>query len=194
MIEGKGSKDFQKTRTMMYQDPKGFERLIHRLEDHIFTFLSAQIQAGVEVVQIFDSWCSMIPHTHFEEFAITPIQRIVKKLRQQFPLIPIIGFPKSAGTKLISYVDQVDVDAVSIDHGVDMKGIKTHSRKILQGNLDPLCLASDLDSTLRYADHLIKNMSPDPFIFNLGHGIVPNTPIAHVEALINHIRSNYHAR
>jgi uroporphyrinogen decarboxylase len=190
MVAGRGSKDQGEARRFAYADPQGFSDVVDALVDTTVDYLSGQIGAGVEAVQLFDSWAGSLAPAQFERWVIGPNARIVSALRERHPDVPVIGFPKGAGAKLPAYARETGVDAVGIDETQDPRWIAANLPADLpvQGNLDPLALIAG-GSTLEQAVASILSAFKDrPHIFNLGHGILPDTPIAHVERLIELVR------
>ncbi|MDQ0396056.1 uroporphyrinogen decarboxylase [Labrys monachus] len=191
MIAGRGVKDQVPARLAAYQDPDFFAALIDRLIEASIDYLCAQIEAGVDAVQIFDSWAGILPPDEFERWAIEPARRIVEGVRARHPLARIIGFPRGAGSLYVDYARAVDVDAIGLDWCVDpaWAAANVQTLKPVQGNLDPLALVAGGDALDRALDRILGAFSGQPFIFNLGHGIVPQTPIAHVERMLERIRA-----
>jgi uroporphyrinogen decarboxylase len=190
MVNGQGSKDQSETRRMAYLEPERFGALINAITDMTVDYLSGQIEAGVDAVQLFDSWAGSLSPAQFRRWVIQPNAAIVKALKKRHPNVPIIGFPKGAGGKLVDYAEQTGVDAIGIDETVDPVWADLVLPKGLpvQGNLDPLALIAG-GETLENAVALIRNAFSDrPHIFNLGHGIQQDTPIEHVEKLITLVR------
>ena len=190
MVNGEGSRDQHETRAMAYGDPQAFQAIIDAIVDVTSDYLVGQIEAGAEAVQIFDSWAGSLAPDEFGRWVIAPTARIVSAVRQRCPGVPIIGFPKGAGEKLVSYAKETLVDAVGVDETVD---IAWAARELpenmpLQGNLDPLRLLAggpELESRVRF---ILDACAHRPHVFNLGHGIGQFTPIEHVEALLAAVR------
>lgn len=190
MVEGKGSKEYNILRAFFYKNPELFQRIIDVLTDATIIYLSAQIEAGAEAVQLFDSWAGVLSPERFETYCIKPNQRIVATLKKAYPHIPIICFPRGAGAKLSEFCAAVECDAVSIDTSTSLEfAKKVAAGKTIQGNLDPMLLLADTDVMLKEAALILDVMRGYPFIFNLGHGFTPETKIENVEALCNAIRS-----
>jgi uroporphyrinogen decarboxylase len=192
MIAGRGTPDQAPARMFAYREPEAFARLIDTLVDVSSRHLVAQIEAGAEAVQIFDTWAGVLPPREFERWCIDPVRRIVENVRSESPDAKIIGFPRGAGASLISYVDQVPVNAVGLDWAAEPAFVRerVQSRVAVQGNLDPLVLCTGGDALDRAIDDVLANYAGAPFIFNLGHGILPETPIAHVEQTLQRIRTS----
>ena len=190
MVAGQGSKDQGETRRLAYRDPLAFGAIIDAIVEATIVYVSRQIEAGVEVIQLFDSWAGSLSPAQFEAWVIAPTARIVDALRAKYPHVPLIGFPKGAGGKLPAYARETMVDAIGVDETVDpvwAHASLPHGLPV-QGNLDPLALIAGGTALERAVDHVLDAFSERPHIFNLGHGILPDTPIAHVEALIERVR------
>lgn len=190
MVAGQGSKDQAATRRMALGDSGAFAAIIDAIIDLTVTYLSGQIEQGVEAVQLFDSWAGSLSPAQFEKWVIAPNAAIVSRLRAIHPDTPIIGFPKGAGGKLAAYANETRVDAIGLDETVDPVWADQHlpSHLPVQGNLDPLALVAGGDALDTGIDRILAAFPTRPHIFNLGHGIVPDTPIAHVEHLIRRVR------
>ena len=190
MIAGQGTSDQAPARIFAYEHPKAFARLIDRLVENSVEYLMRQLEAGVEVVQLFDTWAGVLPPDEFARWCIEPAARIVTELRRKVPSVRVIGFPRGAGQLLGDYVDRVPVNAVSVDWTADRKFIRerVQSKVAVQGNLDPLALLAGGDALDRSIDGILKDFGGGRFIFNLGHGILPPTPIAHVERMLKRVR------
>jgi uroporphyrinogen decarboxylase len=190
MVAGEGTSDQAPARGMAYREPAAFERLIDRLVQASIDYLAGQFAAGVDAVQIFDTWAGSLPPDEFARWCIAPTQKIIAGLRARIPQAKVIGFPRGAGTNLARYVAEVAVDAVSLDWTIDLGHVRAaiQPRRPVQGNLDPLALLAGGDALDRGVDAIMAALSDGPFIFNLGHGILPNTPIAHVERMLKRVR------
>lgn len=186
MIEGGGSKDFGKAKEFAYAKPKEFEALLDTLCKATTAYLSEQIKAGAEAIQLFDSWAGMADAKGFEDWIIAPTKRIVENLRVLHPDVPIIGFPKGAGAMLTKYAQETGVNGVGLDSSV-ASGWSCEN-VTPQGNLDPFALLAGGPVLETRARDILDNFSGKPFIFNLGHGIDKSTPIAHVESLVRIIQ------
>jgi uroporphyrinogen decarboxylase len=186
MVAGQGSRDHIETRRLAYREPGVFGEIIERIEEVTFDYLSHQIEAGAEAVQLFDSWSGSLAPAQFERWVIAPTARIVDRLKARHPTIPLIGFPKGAGTKLGAYARETGVTALGLDETVDPLWAAKELPKALtlQGNLDPLALIAGGDELRRSVDRILDALADRPHIFNLGHGILPDTPIAHVQELL----------
>ena len=190
MVAGQGSKDQGAARRLAYADPARFGALIDAIVDATVTYLSGQIVAGVEAVQLFDSWAGSLSPLQFERWVIAPNAAIVRKLKAIHPDIPVIGFPKGAGAKLADYARGTGVDALGLDETIDPHWADRVLPPGLpvQGNLDPLALIAGGQAVCEAVDNIRAAFADRPHIFNLGHGILPDTPIDHVEALTSYIR------
>jgi uroporphyrinogen decarboxylase len=190
MIAGCGTVDQLPARLFAYEFPDAFGKLIDLLVEASAGYLIRQFAAGVDAVQIFDTWAGILPAGEFREWCIEPCTRIIAAVREKVPQARIIGFPRGAGTELSRYLDAVSVDAVGIDWMVELAFARDHiqSRRPLQGNLDPLALRVGGKALDRSIDAILEAFSRGPFIFNLGHGVLPDTPIGHVERLIARVR------
>jgi uroporphyrinogen decarboxylase len=191
MVAGQGSKEQAAARRMAYTDPVRFQQLIDAIIDLTVDYLDSQIVAGVDAVQLFDSWAGSLSPAQFERWVIAPNRAIVDRLKARHPTVPIIGFPKGAGGKLLAYATGTGVDALGIDETVDPVWANAILPPELpvQGNLDPLALIAGGDALTDAVRTIRAAFSERPHIFNLGHGILPDTPITHVEALIRLVRA-----
>ncbi|MEO1046548.1 MAG: uroporphyrinogen decarboxylase [Pseudomonadota bacterium] len=191
MVHGQGSKDQAEARLMAYQDVAAFSALIDAITAQTVDYLSGQIEAGVDSVQLFDSWSGTLSPAQFERWVIAPNAAIVGALKQRHPDTPIIGFPKGAGGKLPAYARETGVDALGIDETVDP--VWAHASlpagMPVQGNLDPLALLEGGEALNSAVVHILEAFAERPHIFNLGHGIIKETPIAHVEKLLTLVRT-----
>ncbi len=187
MVGGRGSPDQRAARIWAYRDPAGFGRLMDLVTDATIVYLKAQIKAGAEVIQLFDSWAAHLPDPEFERWVIEPTVRIVKALKQDFPEVPVIGFPRGAGAAMVTYAEKTGVSAISMDTGVSAPWAATHLQPKLpvQGNLDPFTLVAGGEALTREATRLLEVFGAGPYVFNLGHGIVPETPPEHVSQLVD---------
>ena len=191
MVAGHGSRDQAETRRFAYRDPAAFGEIIAAISDCTIDYLSKQIDAGVEAVQLFDSWSGSLSPAQFERWVIAPNAAIVAALHARHPGVPVIGFPKGAGEKLPAYARATGVDAVGIDETIDPEWAAANLPEGMpvQGNLDPLVLIAGGAEMEQAAARVLKAFADRPHIFNLGHGILQDTPIAHVEQLLAFVRS-----
>jgi uroporphyrinogen decarboxylase len=192
MIAGRGTPDQAPARLFAYRDTAGFGVLMDVLVEASADYLVRQLQAGADAVQIFDTWAGILAPEEFARWCIAPTQRIVELVRASVPNAKIIGFPRGAGSNLARYVEEVAVDAVGLDWMIDKTFAREriHSRLPVQGNLDPLALLAGGAALDRAVDAVLDAFDGRPFIFNLGHGILPQTPIAHVEQMLARVRGN----
>ncbi len=189
MIAGKGSREQAEARRMAYGDPQGVQELIDRIVRMTIDYLAGQVAAGVEAVQLFDSWSGSLAPAEFERWVIAPTVAIVEGLRARVQ-VPIIGFPKGAGGKLAAYARETGVDAIGLDETVDpvWANAQLPTGLPVQGNLDPLLLIAGGEALDAGVDRVIAAFADRPHVFNLGHGIQQDTPIAHVEQLVARVR------
>jgi uroporphyrinogen decarboxylase len=192
MVAGQGTPDQAPARMLAYRHAGAFEKIIDALVESSIPYLVGQLKAGADVVQIFDTWAGVLPPREFARWSIEPTRRIVEGVRQQIPDAKIIGFPRGAGAMLPAYVDATSVDGVSIDWAAEPSLIRerVQSRVAVQGNLDPLALIAGGAALDRAIDDVLENYASGRLIFNLGHGILPETPIAHVEQMIKRVRAH----
>lgn len=190
MVAGRGTPDQGPAKQMAARDPETFGRLIDRLVDASAGYLVGQIDAGAECLQIFDTWAGALPPGDFERWCVQPTQRLVARVREQRPGTRFIGFPRGAGQGIPRYVDETGVNAVSLETGIDRAFVRSEiqSRVPVQGNLDPETLLAGGDALDREVDEIMQAFAGGPFIFNLGHGILPPTPIANVERMLRRVR------
>lgn len=190
MVAGQGSREQAETRRYAYRDPKAFGAIIDAIVESTVDYLSRQIEAGVDAVQLFDSWSGSLAPAEFERWVIAPTARIVAALKARHPATPVIGFPKGAGGKLIAYARETGVDAIGLDETVDPRWATAYlpENMPVQGNLDPLALIAGGAALDEAARRILGSFADRPHIFNLGHGILPDTPITHVEQLLVLVR------
>jgi uroporphyrinogen decarboxylase len=190
MVAGRGTPDQAPARLFAYREPEAFGRLVDRLVDASIAYLSGQFAAGVDAVQIFDTWAGVLPPAEFARWCIDPTRRIIQGVRARVPGARIIGFPRGAGASLAAYVEKVAPDAVSLDWMIDAAMVRERlpPHFPVQGNLDPLALLAGGGALDRAVDTVLEAFADRPFVFNLGHGILPETPIAHVERMLARIR------
>ncbi len=190
VVEGGGAKEFAETRRMAASEPAVFDALIERITEASITYLGAQIEAGVEAVMLFDSWAGLLSPAGFEKHVIRPTARIVASLRSRYPEIPIIGFPRLAGTMAPAYAERTGVSTMGVDTAADLSVLRRLVPQTvgLQGNLDPFALLAGGQVMEEEACSILQAMKGHPFIFNLGHGVMPPTRPEHVAALVDLIR------
>jgi uroporphyrinogen decarboxylase len=191
MVEGQGSPDQREARLWAYRDPVGFGRLIDLLVEASIEYLSGQVQAGADVLQIFDTWAGALPPREFEAWVVAPTRRMVSEVRGRHPEVPVIGFPRGAGGKIERYVAETGVQGVGADTGMEaeqMRILAQSTGAVVQGNLDPLALVAGGEALERQTVGVLKELAGVPYICNLGHGIVPETPPEHVGRLVELVR------
>jgi uroporphyrinogen decarboxylase len=192
MVNGQGSKDQSETRRMAYLEPDRFAALINAITEMTIEYLSGQINAGADAVQLFDSWAGSLSPAQFAQWVIQPNAAIVTGLKALHPDVPIIGFPKGAGGKIVDYAERTGVDAIGIDETVD----PVWANRVIppampiQGNLDPLALIAGGEALETAVANILTAFQGRPHIFNLGHGIQQDTPIDHVEKLLSLVRGH----
>lgn len=191
MIEGGGGSDHALIRRMAWSDPGLFGAILDKLVQATSAYLIAQIDAGAEALQIFDTWAGSVPAPLFERAVIQPTAEIVKAVKRHAPHVPVIGFPRGAAAYLGAYAEKTGVDGVGVDHmtplGFAAKAVPAHVA--VQGNLDPILLLAGGESLVDEARRLVRAMAGRPYIFNLGHGVLPPTPPEHMAELIAAVRS-----
>lgn len=194
MIEGHGSRDFAATRRLALADPIFFQNLMDLLIDTTSRYLNAQIEAGAEAVQLFDTWAGILPDGEFAKWAIAPVREIVERVQSRHPAVPIIAFPKGAGVHYAEYAAQTGVECVGLDASIPPIWAAKVMQPIsaVQGNLDPLLLVVGGRAMETAALQILNALGRGPFVFNLGHGIVPETPPENVARLSSLIRAWHH--
>lgn len=190
MVAGEGTPDQAPARMFAYRDSETFAQLIEALAQASIDYLIGQLQAGAECVQIFDTWAGVLSQGEFDRWCVAPTKKIVDGVRARVPDAKIIGFPRGVGSKLWRYVKDTGVDAVGLDWMQGLIYARDHIQtlKPVQGNVDPLALLAGGAALDREVDAVMQALSDGPFIFNLGHGILPQTPIAHVEQMLKRVR------
>jgi uroporphyrinogen decarboxylase len=185
MVEGGASRDFRRVKSWAYRDASGFGSLIDLLVEGTIDFLAAQMAAGAEVVQLFDSWAGILPEPAFGRWVIEPTRRIVAALKHRFPDHPIIGFPRGAGLFYERYVTETGVDGVGLDAMVPAGYARSRLQQLatVQGNLDPVLLITGGAALESAVKELCLTLGGGPFVFNLGHGVLPETPPENIETL-----------
>ena len=190
MVAGEGSRDQHETRAYAYRDPAAFQAIIDAIVYVTVEYLVGQIEAGAEAVQLFDSWAGSLAPSEFSRWVITPNAAIVSQLRARCPGVPIIGFPKGSGEKLVAYARETGVDALGLDETIDPVWAAKNLPEGLpvQGNLDPLLLLAGGEALDAEVTHILDTFAGRPHVFNLGHGIGQTTPLAHVERVLELVR------
>lgn len=189
MIEGGSSRDFAALKLWAYRDPEGFAVLMDTLVDATVGYLDRQVQAGAQVVKLFDSWAGAAPESLFERWVVQPTAAIVQRLREIHPAVPVIGFARGAGAQTRGYGAATGVTALALDSGIPLAmACALQADRPVQGNLDPIALVAGGAALAAETDRVLEALAGGPFIFNLGHGIVPHTPPEHVAALVARVR------
>jgi uroporphyrinogen decarboxylase len=193
MIAGRGTPDQAPARLFAYREPDVFAHLIDILVEASIGYLTSQLAAGADVLQIFDTWAGVLSPAEFERWSLEPTRRIIEGVRAKVPGAKFIGFPRGAGALLPSYAARTGVDGVSIDWTAEPSFIRdqVQNRVAVQGNLDPLALIAGGAALDRAIDDVLANYGKGRLIFNLGHGILPETPIAHVEQMVARVRGTH---
>lgn len=190
MLEGRGSKDYAAAKTWVFGNPTGLQALMDILVEATVSYLDRQILAGAEVVQLFDTWAGVLPEHEFRRFCIDPVRRIIAALKAKYPGIPVIAFPRGAGVLYDGYAAATGADALGLDYTMPLGWSKDHlwSKHPVQGNLDPRLLVVGGPALADGVHRLLRGFEGRNHIFNLGHGIVPETPVAHVEELVRLVK------
>ena len=190
VVGGQGSTDQADARQWAYRDPAGFSKLIDILTEASIVYLDGQVKAGADALQIFDSWAGSLADDEFERWVLAPTAKIVRAMKGRYPQLPVIGFPRGAAAQLDSFIARTGVDGVSCDTACPLSTMQTVAGRghVVQGNLDPLLLVAGGDALDHRVDQICDAMKGRPFVFNLGHGIVPHTPPEHVGRLVERVR------
>jgi uroporphyrinogen decarboxylase len=190
MIAGEGSREQAAARRYAYSDPEAFAGIVDAIAAMTVDYLSGQIAAGAEAVQLFDSWAGSLAPAQFERWVTAPTAGIVAALKERHPEVPVIGFPKGAGAKIAAYARETGVDALGLDETIDPDwAARELPRDLpLQGNLDPVALLAGGAALEKAVAGILSAFAGRPHIFNLGHGIIKETPVAHVEQLLALVR------
>ncbi|MBL6664782.1 MAG: uroporphyrinogen decarboxylase [Rickettsiales bacterium] len=194
MIEGGGSKNFENTRRILNKNPKFFFDLIDLLSDAIIDYLSLKIKYGADIVKLFDSWAGILPPSDLQKWVINPTIKITNQLQEKHPNTPIICFPKGIGVNYLEFAKQVNCDVLAIDQSVEKnwarKNLQQDCNKIIQGNLDNYLLAfGSKENIKKEVIEILETLQDKPFIFNLGHGILPQTPIENLEMVVDLVKN-----
>ena len=191
MIEGGASKNYAKVKSWAYKDEQSFNNLINIVTTATIDHLSAQIDHGADAVKLFDSWAGVLSPNQFAKWVIKPTKDIVQALKLKHPAVKVIGFPRGSGHQYIDYVDKTGIDAVALDTNIvpSWAAKELEKKVVIQGNLDPITLLVGGESMLNEAATIIENMKERPHIFNLGHGVLPETPPENVEYLSHYLRN-----
>lgn len=190
MIAGHGTPDQAPSRLFAYREPEAMAKLLAVLSDYSAQYLIRQIEAGADTVQIFDSWAGILDEAAFEAFCVKPVAEIVRKVHAVHPNVPVIGFPRGAGSRYATYRAKTKVTGLGLDWTVPLSQARElQAGGAVQGNLDPLRLVAGGRALTEGVGAILDALGKGPLVFNLGHGITPETPIAHVEAMIRRVRS-----
>jgi uroporphyrinogen decarboxylase len=192
MVAGRGTPDQAPARLWAYRDPRGFGALMELLVDASVEYLCAQVAAGADILQVFDTWAGSLPDDQFARWVEEPTRVIVERVRARYPHVPIIGFPRGGAFRCASYVARTGVQALGCDTSMPISQMSELSRSanvVVQGNIDPLALVSGGEQLAERTRELLHGLRDAPHIFNLGHGIVPQTPPEHVADLVRLVRS-----
>ncbi len=190
MVEGAGSKDQAAARLWAYREPEIFQTLIDLLVEASADYLLGQVKAGASVLQIFDSWAGSLPEDQFERWVIAPTKRLVERVKAEAPQVPVIGFPRGAGPLAERYARETGIAAIACDTSLPLDFIKDRLQSLMpvQGNLDPILLLAGGPALDARVQTILKTLGRRPFVFNLGHGILPDTPIEHVARLVELVK------
>lgn len=190
MIAGRGTPDQAPAHKLRQEDPATFDALINLLTDATIEYLSKQVEAGAEVVKIFDSWAGSLKGEAFDRYALEPAKKITQKMKQRFPGLPVIAFPREAGDKYIGFAKAVGADCLALDTSVDATWAAQHLQNdgCVQGNLDPKLMITGGDALRQEARRIVDALKNGPHIFNLGHGITPEADPENVHVLLEEIR------
>jgi uroporphyrinogen decarboxylase len=191
MLEGQGSRDFAQAKEAAFRNEEAFTNLLGFLAQAASQHLLEQVKAGAQVIQLFDTWAGLCPATHFLPWVVAPTQQIVSILKKEVPEVPILGFPKGVGRSLLAYERETDLDGLSLDASTPLPWAAENLSKslVLQGNLDPVLLVAGGEPLQRAIHQIHKDMQGRPYIFNLGHGILPQTPLENVAMCVKTVRA-----
>lgn len=190
MVQGKSDQNFSAVRNIGEHQNHFFNALIKLLSDSVAQHAIRQIDAGADVIQLFDSWSGVLNEKQFSDWVIKPTADIVKTIQKKYPSVPIIGFPRQSGSKYKNYIRETGINAVNIDSSTPLDWVKNELQPhcVVQGCLDPILLADNKSEMLKQAEEIVVSLRDKPFVFNLGHGILPHTPVEHVQALCDFLR------
>ncbi|ASX27852.1 uroporphyrinogen decarboxylase [Rickettsia sp. MEAM1 (Bemisia tabaci)] len=189
MLEGKGKQDFRVSKKFIYENKDLAKELLDFITEKTIHHLINQIKSGANIIKIFDSWAGILLEKEFDDFVIKPTKKIIKNIKEAFPNIPIITFPKGAGLLYEKFLEEVPMDVLAIDPLIPLEKMKLWSNKVIvQGNLDPVILLTNKKIIKEKIHKILSIMENKNFIFNLGHGILPETPPENVEFLVECIR------
>ncbi len=189
LLEGRGKQNFSVSKSFIYNNYETATKLVNFITEKTIEHLKNQIAAGADVIQLFDSWSGMLSGKEYNDFVIKPTKKIVKQLKEIYPTIHIIGFPRGSGFLYDEYITKTAIDAVSVDQFVPVAKMKEWQKKlVVQGNLDPAILLSNKEIIAKKVDNILTNIDQENFIFNLGHGILPTTPVENVTFLVDYVK------
>lgn len=190
MVEGRGSRDYAHAKRWALGEPESFQRLIDLLVDATVAYLERQIVAGAEAIQLFDTWAGVLPKQAFDRFCAVPVREIARRIKADHPDVPVIAFPRGAALYLAELAAASEIDAIGIDYSTDPKwaadAIQPHAT--VQGNLDPILLLAGGPELAHGIEAIVAAFRQGPHVFNLGHGILPETPLEHVESVVEVVR------
>ena len=190
MIEGGSSKDYAKAKSWAFAQPETFQKLVDLVVEATSLYLIEQINRGAETVQIFDSWAGVWPEWALRKWCLEPCKRIIQSIKAVHPDVPVILFPRLVGPSYKTFALESGADALGLDTTLSLQWVREEIQKhvTVQGNLDPLALVAGGKALDQSIDDILSHLSDGPFVFNLGHGIVPQTPIEHVEQMLKRVR------
>lgn len=192
VVGGEGSSDQAAARRFAYLDPHGFQLLMDILVDTSVDYLAQQIDAGADTVMVFDSWAGNLPDREFAAWVTAPTARLIRDLKKRHPNVPVIGFPRGAGSNALGFVEETGIRGIGCDTAMplrDMRALAEESGIAVQGNIDPLLLVAGGEALDRRIDETLETLRGLPHILNLGHGIVPDTPPENVARLVDRVRA-----
>ncbi len=190
MIAGRGTPDQGPAHAFMKSDPGMFDQILDRIADATVLYLSAQIKAGAEVVKVFDSWAGSLQGDAFERACIRPCKKIIDALAVLHPGVPVIGFPRGAGARALTFLESTNVQGIAIEEDMDIAWARDHlqPKAAVQGNLHPKHMIEGGEGLKRAVGTLLETFGDGPYIFNLGHGITPEASPDHVETLVRLVK------
>jgi uroporphyrinogen decarboxylase len=192
MVDGRGTRKFDATKKLAETDGLFFDRLMNLLTRAVIKHLDLQVKAGAEVIQLFDSWAGIASGEMYVNHIIEPAFRIISEFKKLHPNVPIIAFPRQSGTKFLEYAKETGAHAISVDESVSPEWVraKLQPHVTVQGMLDQNLLAENKAAMLKQAKEIIDTLKDKPFVFNLAHGVLPKTPVEHVQALCELIKAS----
>ncbi|RYE06160.1 MAG: uroporphyrinogen decarboxylase [Rickettsiaceae bacterium] len=192
MLEGRGKQDFSVSKKFIYQQRELAKKLLDIITEETTIHLVNQVTAGCNVIKLFDSWSGILSENEYREFVIEPTKKIIFSIREKLPDVPIIGFPRGSNFLYEKYIEETKIDVVAVDQFIPISEMCRWQKNItVQGNLDPVILLTNKQIIAKYTDYILSNVSSKNYIFNLGHGVLPTTPIENVEFLIDYVRKFY---